>query len=61
MSRSTSLCLIGVVILACYVIPYGFLSQTASWTGAFLFWTLAGVAIIVLNAMATSGFKEDGE
>jgi hypothetical protein len=50
---------VGLVILACYAVPYGLLGDTPSWTGAFLFWTLAGVAIIVLNALATASFSED--
>ena len=61
MLRTVSLWLVGLVILACSAVPYGLLGDTPSWTGAFLFWTLAGVAIIVLNAMATASFKEDEE
>ncbi|KGJ04503.1 hypothetical protein SAMN04487972_11268 [Paracoccus halophilus] len=61
MLRKISLWLVGLVVLACYVVPYGLLADTPSWTGAFLFWTLAGVAVIVLNALATASFKDDDQ
>lgn len=61
MSRKTALILIGVIIVACYLVPYTILSSVASWQGAFLFWCLAGVAVIILNAVATAGFKGDGK
>ncbi|WP_299842695.1 hypothetical protein [uncultured Paracoccus sp.] len=61
MSRKTALKLIGVVIVACYLVPYAVLGSVASWQGAFLFWCLAGLAVIVLNAVATAGFKGAGK
>ncbi|MBB2973177.1 hypothetical protein [Mesorhizobium sp. RMAD-H1] len=54
-----ALAFICVVVLACYVVPYTLLSSVAAWYGAFLFWCVAGVAIIVLNVLATAGFGED--
>ncbi|MCQ0988079.1 hypothetical protein [Jiella marina] len=54
--RKLSLGLMGLLILACYFVPYGMLGDVASWEGAFLFWTLAGVVVIALNAMATANF-----
>lgn len=51
--------LIGAVIVACYAVPYLFLGSVTAWYGSFLFWSLAGLAIIVLNAIATAGFKGD--
>ncbi|MER0240173.1 hypothetical protein [Fulvimarina sp. MAC8] len=56
MLRKLSLGLMLLLIAACYVVPYGMLGETASWTGAFLFWTIAGVVVIALNAMATTRF-----
>lgn len=61
MLRTVSLCLVGVVILACYAVPYGLMGEMTSWKGAFLFWLIAGAAIIVLNALATTTFTEDAE
>ena len=61
MFRKIALLLIGVVIIACYAVPYLFIGQNAAWTGSLLFWSLAGVAIIVLNAAAMAGFSEDDE
>ncbi|WP_375261573.1 hypothetical protein [Palleronia sp.] len=60
MSRRIALALVGVVILACYALPYLLLGQVAAWWGSFLFWILAGLAVIVLNIFATRGW-EDGE
>ncbi|MBO0662587.1 hypothetical protein LQ948_17245 [Jiella sp. MQZ9-1] len=56
MVRKFSLGLIGLLIVACYAVPYGMLGDVASWKGAFLFWTLAGLLVIGLNAAATAGF-----
>jgi hypothetical protein len=59
MLRKIALLLIAVVTLACYALPYLFVGQVAAWTGSFLFWCLAGVAIIILNAAAMAAFTED--
>ena len=61
MCRKLALLLIGVTIIACYAVPYIFLGQMADWKGAFLFWCLAGLAIILLNAAAMASFLEDDE
>ncbi|UOA17016.1 hypothetical protein [Sulfitobacter dubius] len=61
MLRKVALLLIGVVIIACYAVPYLFVGQIADWTGSFLFWCLAGLAIILLNAAAMAAFTEDDE
>lgn len=61
MSFRIAIALWGIVILACYVVPYFLLDSVAHWTGAFLFWTLAGLAVILLNVVATSGFGEGDE
>ena len=47
----------GVVAL-CYVVPYTLLSGVAQWYGSFLFWTLAGLAVVVLNTFITRDFKD---
>ncbi|WP_210270076.1 hypothetical protein [Aureimonas mangrovi] len=56
MSRKTSLVLMAFLIIACYAVPYLFLGGVTGFAGAFLFWTLAGLAVIALNAVATAGF-----
>lgn len=61
MSFRIAIALWGIVILACYVVPYFLLGSVTHWTGAFLFWTLAGLAVILLNVVATSGFGEGDE
>ncbi len=61
MTRKTALRLVAVVIVACYAVPYLVIGGIGSWYASFLFWTVAGIAIIVLNAVATKGFEEDGK
>ncbi|MER5173663.1 hypothetical protein [Thioclava sp. GXIMD2076] len=62
MSRKTALVLMALVVLACYAVPYLIIGQVAAWYGSFLFWIVAGLAVIVLNAVATAGFgKEDAQ
>lgn len=56
MLRKLSLGLMVLLIAACYVVPYGMLGEVASWKGAFLFWTIAGLLVIGVNAMATASF-----
>ena len=59
MSRRTALALVGLVILACYAVPYLLIGQIAAWYGSFLFWCLAGLAVIVLNVFATRGWEDE--
>ncbi|WP_172329061.1 hypothetical protein [Mangrovicoccus sp. HB161399] len=61
MTRKTALVLMALLILACYAVPYLLIGQVAAWYGSFLFWTLAGVAVIILNAVAMAGYGKDGE
>ncbi|WP_108261413.1 hypothetical protein [Mangrovicoccus ximenensis] len=61
MTRKTALVLMAVLIVACYAVPYLFIGQIASWQASFLFWSLAGVAVIILNAVAMAGYGKDGE
>lgn len=58
MSRRSGLWLIAAVVVLCYVVPFTALSGVAHWTGSFLFWTLAGLAIIALNFAITSRFGD---
>ncbi|MCV2892870.1 hypothetical protein [Lentibacter sp. XHP0401] len=61
MLRKVSFTLIGVLIVASYAVPYLVLASVSAWYGSFLFWTLVGVFTIVLNLMATAGFKDDSK
>ncbi|MFV0492907.1 MAG: hypothetical protein ACK5M4_13925 [Pseudorhodobacter sp.] len=61
MTRRLAFWLIGAVIVACYAVPYLFLGSVTTWYGSFLFWSLAGVAVIILNAAAMANFKGDAE
>lgn len=58
MTRNIALALLAGVVLACFAVPYLIIGQVAAWYGSFLFWTLAGLAVIVLNAIAMAGFSE---
>lgn len=47
------------VVLLCYLVPYTLLTNVQAWYGSFLFWTVAGLAVIVLNVLLTRNFRED--
>ncbi|MBB5721549.1 hypothetical protein FHS72_001161 [Loktanella ponticola] len=61
MLRKISFTLIGVLIVSCFAVPYLLLQSVETWHGSFLFWTLVGVSVIVLNMLATAGFKDDDQ
>jgi hypothetical protein len=61
MSRRTALWITGAVIIACYAVPYLLIGQVSAWYGSFLFWCLAGLAVIVLNIFATQDFRGGNE
>jgi lauroyl/myristoyl acyltransferase len=50
--------LVWVVVALCYVVPYTLLTDVARWYGSFLFWALAGLAVIALNVFITRDFKD---
>ncbi len=59
MLKKISFAGIGALVLACYGVPYLLLSRVNAWYGSFLFWTLAGVLVIVLNVAATRDLDRD--
>ncbi|WP_110692642.1 hypothetical protein [Salinicola halophyticus] len=46
-----------ILVLSCYVVPYGLLGQVQAWYGSFLFWCVVGVLVIVANIMITRSFQ----
>ncbi|OLO04678.1 MULTISPECIES: hypothetical protein [Salinicola] len=46
-----------ILVLSCYVVPYGLLGQVHAWYGSFLFWCVVGVLVIVANIMITRTFQ----
>lgn len=61
MKRSRWIWLVWGVVLLCYVVPYTLLSDVARWYGSFLFWALAGLAVIAVNVLITRDFKEHSD
>lgn len=57
-TRRKGIWLVWLVVLLCYVVPYTLLNDVARWYGSFLFWALAGLAVIALNAFITRDFKD---
>jgi cytochrome c oxidase subunit IV len=41
-----------------YVVPYVVLSGVDRWYGSFLFWALFGGAAILVNVLATRGWRD---
>lgn len=58
MKRSKWIWLVWAVVLLSYLVPYTLLNGVALWYGSFLFWMLAGLAIIALNVFITKDFEE---
>ncbi|UYG04890.1 hypothetical protein OCT51_05880 [Halomonas sp. LR3S48] len=56
--RSKGIWLVWLVVALCYAVPYTLLSDLPRWYGSFLFWALAGLAVIVLNVYLTRDFKD---
>ncbi|MEG3114670.1 MULTISPECIES: hypothetical protein [Salinicola] len=48
-----------ILVLSCYVVPYGLLGQVQAWYGSFLFWCVVGVLVIVANVMITRSFRDE--
>ena len=46
------------LILLSYLLPYTVLSDVDAWYGSFLFWTLATAAVIGINAVVSSDWKD---
>lgn len=57
MQRRKWIWLVWAVVLLSYVIPYTLLTGVQAWYGSFLFWSLAGLAVIGLNAYITKDFE----
>ncbi|MBW6391044.1 MAG: hypothetical protein LPK08_04545 [Halomonas sp.] len=58
MKRSKWIWLVWAVVLLCYLVPYTLLNDVQAWYGSFLFWTIAGLAVIALNLFITKDFEE---
>ncbi|WP_111414804.1 hypothetical protein [Billgrantia lactosivorans] len=56
--RGKGIWLVWIVVALCYAVPYTLLGDVAQWYGSFLFWTLAGLAVIALNVVITRDFKD---
>lgn len=48
-----------LLVLLCYVVPYGLLGHVQAWYGSFLFWCVVGVLVIVANIMMTRPFSAE--
>lgn len=47
-----------VLVLLAYVVPYTVLSGMDAWYGSFLFWTVFGLAAILVNAAITRSWRD---
>jgi len=56
--KKISLVCIAILVVLCVLVPYTVLSHVNAWYGSFLFWTVAGLLVIVLNLLATRDFKD---
>lgn len=49
---------VALLIFLSYLLPYTVLSDVDAWYGSFLFWTLATAAVIGINAVVSSDWKD---
>lgn len=49
---------VAVVILLCFLVPYTVLRDVDAWYGSFLFWSLATVSVIVVNAIVSLRWRD---
>ncbi|QEA40386.1 hypothetical protein FGL86_15735 [Pistricoccus aurantiacus] len=57
MPRSRWIWGVWALVLSSYLVPYTLLAKVQAWYGSFLFWTLVGLAVILLNIVITRDFK----
>lgn len=50
--------LLGLLVLAAYIVPYKWLGQVRAWYGAGFFWALFALVVILLLVRFTTGWKE---
>ncbi|AKO51249.1 hypothetical protein ABA45_01415 [Marinobacter psychrophilus] len=58
MKTSKWIWFVWLLVVLCYAVPYGFLSDVQAWYGSFLFWSLTGLLIIGANIFMTKDFEE---
>lgn len=46
------------IIVLCFILPYTVLRDVDTWYGSFLFWTLATVVVIGLNALVSADWED---
>ncbi len=51
---------VGLLVIPGIVLPFTLLSRVQAWYGSFLLWSVLGLAVIVLNALATRHFTRAG-
>lgn len=56
--RSMWLVAVLALILLNYFVPYVVLSGVDAWYGSMLFWTLSTAAVIAINAIVSSAWKD---
>lgn len=49
---------IWALVALCFLLPYGVLRDVHAWYGSFLFWSVAGLAVIVINVIITQRFVD---
>ncbi|WP_456268473.1 hypothetical protein M1D97_14820 [Kushneria sp. AK178] len=57
MATSRWVGIMSLVIMIAVVVPFTLLSTVHAWYGSFLLWSVTGVVVIVINALATRHFR----
>lgn len=56
--RAGWLAVVLALILLCYLVPYTVLSGVDAWYGSFLFWTVCTAAVIGINGIVSSAWRD---
>ena len=49
---------VAALVLLSFFVPYGLLSDVDAWYGSMLFWTVSTAAVIAVNAVVSSSWKD---
>lgn len=59
MKEKSSAIIIGVIVLAAFIIPFTLLKEVEKWYGSFLFWLILTLIVIVCNTMLIKDWSNE--
>ena len=59
MKEKISAIIIGVIVLAAFIIPFTLLKEVEKWYGSFLFWLILTLIVIACNTILTKDWGNE--